>query len=124
VSEAAFLSEAARQIPAVAVLVFVVIKFLSHIRESDRARERMESARIKAMENLGSACHSFQESLAERHETLVSRVTTALDRNTDARGRTDAAAGDRFEDWLDNHEPPATPPKRKTTLRNPPPPVS
>lgn len=122
-SEAAFLSEAARQIPAVAVLVFVVIKFLSHIRESDRARERLESARIKALENLGSACYSFQESLAERHETLVSRVTTALDRNTDALGRATQAV-DRFEDWLDNHESPATPPKRKATLRNPPPPVS
>ena len=53
-------------------------------------------------------------------------VETALARRAldTRRGRTAAAVGDRFEDWLDNHEPPATPPKRKATLRNPPPPVS
>lgn len=70
-------TEAIKQVPALGVLVFIVIKFLAFIRET-------EVARSSSLEALGDTCHAFQERLGAATQKVIDRNSEALEKNTEA----------------------------------------
>lgn len=101
-----FLTEMLKQAPIVAALVYMVVLFLKHIRESDTVRETLLSKRDEALSRLGDNCHEFQRSMATRNDETFVRMADAMDRNTEALGRNHEAmvrfhaTMDRVEDFL------------------------
>lgn len=79
-NEATVITEVVRQVPALAVLTWIVYKFLAHLRAGDEASAKRDADRTAAIEHLGETCHAFQKELS-------SRVQTSLDRNTETLGR-------------------------------------
>lgn len=64
-----------KQVPALAVLAWIVWKFLVNSREQEAAITR-----------IASSCHEFQRDTLARVEDVLDRATTALDRNSEAFG--------------------------------------
>ena len=62
--------EVAKQMPALAGLLFIVIRFLSHVRETEDRRAELD---------------------AKREDGILTRLTVALDRNTEALGQIQGA---------------------------------
>lgn len=82
--------EAAKQLPAVAALIFIVMQFLKHIRAADEARHELEEARLKTLESINKSCHEFQESISDRSDLTHGRAAAALERSAEAMGRANA----------------------------------
>ena len=82
-----FWEKALDQVPGLAVvcvlMMFVVWRFLSHLAASSIARDA-------TMREISNSCHTVQEGLMTRVEMMTGRSHAALDRNTEAFGRTDA----------------------------------
>lgn len=79
--------EAAKQVPSLAVLVFIVIKFLAFVRET-------EVARSSSLEALGDTCHAFQERLGNATQKVIDRNSEALEKNTEAMTRIEVILDD------------------------------
>lgn len=110
-----FILDLLKQSPTVAALIYIVVTFLNHIRKADEARERLDEAKHKALETLGSGCHAFQTDLARRteefqkgmstrNEVMFDKTTEALGRNSEALGRNSRAL-EKIEDLLQDQRP-------------------
>lgn len=99
-ADADVLLDAAKQLPAAAALITVVLYFLKHISDDAVRREKIEEKRSEALKDLGDTCHSFQETLARRNEVMVDKIAEVLDRNTAVMARV-VSSMDRVENYLD-----------------------
>lgn len=81
------LIEAAKQVPSLVVLVFIVIRFLAQQNASEERRNQRDKAVLTCLQQFGGACHSFQDQITARYEAQASRITASLDRNTESLGR-------------------------------------
>lgn len=97
-------TELAKQVPALVVLVFVVVRFLGYLSVLEERREKLDSIRIDTLQNLGDACHDFQRDMMIRFETAMRKTDMALERNSDLLSRHNQAL-DRLEDYLDSRAP-------------------
>lgn len=75
-----FWLEAAKQVPALAVLVFVVVFFLRFMKD-------MSAQWVKVLSDIGDDCH-------EHGKMLTEQTTAALDRNTDELEKTRVMFGE------------------------------
>ena len=78
--------EIAKQIPNLAVLVFLVRQFILHMHEEGNRRERLDESKAKLLKDIGDSCHAFQREIATETTSALSRNTTALERNSEALG--------------------------------------
>lgn len=79
--------EAAKQVPSLCVLVFVVIKFLSFIRDT-------ENTRNVALMAVNEASQKFCERISMATEKVVDRNSTLLEKNIEVFGRIEVVLGD------------------------------
>lgn len=113
-ADADVLLDAAKQLPAAAALITVVLYFLKHISDEAIRREKIEERRSEALKELGDSCHGFQEALARRNEIMVDKITEVLDRNAAMMAKA-ISSMDRVEDYLDT----LNVPKHKSNKSNP-----
>lgn len=92
--------EAAKQVPALAVLVFIVMRFLDHMKNGEQTRNA-------SFKELGDSCHLFQAQMMTRYELLMARYEStnratqdSLNENTKALGRAGGIA-ERVDRLLD-----------------------
>lgn len=89
----ALLTEAIKQVPSLAVLVWVVMRFLAHIKDSDNARTTGDERRNESMKAISD---SFK---VAQHE-MSTRMTTTIDANTALLAKATVALN-RVEDILE-----------------------
>jgi hypothetical protein len=124
-----WLAELGKNSPIAAAIIAVVVIFLAHIRRRESAADKKDAAflayiaeRDKAqlehqrghdasLKTLGDSCHAAQREMLARFEALNNKSAAALDRNTEAFGRT-VQVLDRIEEHLDDRAGPAA--KKKT----------
>lgn len=113
--ELTLVGEAAKQIPAVAAILFLTVKFLSHLSREARSRDKLDEARHDALEKLGDNCHNFQMDLLQKNSNAFQKVADSIEQNTSVLGRAIEVLNravqviERAEDIIDrNSEPPAT----------------
>ena len=96
-----FAREAARQVPALVVLVCLVWKgaslakvFLSHLSERDdklgQYLQDRDDRFSKSLEAIGAACHQHSEEVLERYDNTLTRTVKSLDAAAKALGEASA----------------------------------
>ena len=85
------LSEAAKQVPSLCVLCFIVVIFIRFIKSEREQSILLETARLGTLKSIGDGCHEHTKQLtAKMNQTLVESAraikdnTKALGRNTEA----------------------------------------
>lgn len=79
-----------QQVPALAVLTWIVYRFLAHLQSVGSEQTKRESERSTALQHLGDECHEFQEKLFTRVLACLDKTQVALDRNIEMLGRLSA----------------------------------
>ncbi len=74
--------EVAKQIPALAVLVWLVILFLGHLREERDSRVSIESARHEALKEIGDGCHAHSMKIANTMSDALKDSNAIVRENT------------------------------------------
>jgi hypothetical protein len=69
-----------QQAPALAVLVFLVVCFLGHLKHIDTMQQSQQES-----------CHNFQREMMGKASATSDKVIIAFDRNTEALGRNNQA---------------------------------
>jgi hypothetical protein len=82
-----FLIEAAKQVPALLVLAWIVYSNNKERRESETARAQIERDRDVNLAKLGDACHVFQDRLATRVEVAMNKMADAMEKSVNALGQ-------------------------------------
>lgn len=85
-----FLLEALKPAPSLAVLVWIVWQFIKHMRSMESSRAAEAKARDLTLKTLEDNCHAFQQGLISRTEDKWTKVSAALDKNTEALGKNSA----------------------------------
>lgn len=79
----AILSELLKQAPALGVLVYLVIRFLSHLTELSVRVDKAEETRTKTLTTLGDTCHDFQKEIHNDMRTTVKEVAACVTKSTE-----------------------------------------
>jgi hypothetical protein len=79
-----FILEAAKQVPALVVLAWIVNKFIAANSASQTLIKEQASASMQAIKDQSDACHKVQTAIADK-------TVTALDNNTKAFVRCEVA---------------------------------
>lgn len=83
------------------VLVVCVGMFLLYMWRRGQQDQETEKLRQQSLERMETTCHEAQAAMLERVDQITSRTVEALDRNTEAFGRSSAVV-ERALDLLDN----------------------
>jgi hypothetical protein len=73
--------EVLKQVPSLGVLIWIVARFLSHMKEMESARNEIDTKRDEHLETLGSGCHEFQERMWSEARDIFSKTNSALGDN-------------------------------------------
>ena len=76
--------EVAKQVPALAVLCWLVVTFLRRQAESETREAARDTERHEALQRLGDSCHEAQRSIASRYENLGRENIAALKASAEA----------------------------------------
>jgi hypothetical protein len=88
------LERVATQVPALAVLAFIVLKFLSHLKD-DRASRDQEGQRFSnSIQTLTSDCHGFQREIQSDLKAAMKDNAQAMRENATALAESVTAARD------------------------------
>jgi hypothetical protein len=99
-------SDFAKQLPIAAAMLWMFVRFLSHLKELEAARQSVDADRNKSITALGDNCHAFQRDLAVANAKVIERVVSVIERNTETLGATHAVTErltniiDRFDERL------------------------
>lgn len=91
------LGEAAKQVPALAVLVFALVWFLRHLDTVDKRRAEADARRDEMYDKIDAR----RDAADVRRNAVMATVATSYDRNTEVLGRA-VATLDRVEDVIGN----------------------
>lgn len=86
-----FLVEAAKQVPALLVLAWVVYAYNKDRRDSDAQRAAVDQVRDANLVKLGDTCHAFQAQLASRFDATIGRIVEVMDKTAVALGQANSA---------------------------------
>jgi len=76
----AFWVDLVKQVPALAVLCYMLMAFLGHLKHRDENDKTQQES-----------CHNFQREMMAQATVTNTKVVTAFDRNTEALGRNNEA---------------------------------
>ena len=101
----AALIEAAKQVPSLLVLAWIVYTFINELKaQRDRSAEATEAAAVRqnqTLQALGDSCHAFQDDMQKKTADSFKAVALALSENSTAL-RTNTTALGRVESVLDH----------------------
>jgi len=84
----AILTKLIDQSPMAAALLILVIIFMRFISKERDRNERIETRAQESITNMGQECHAFQREMVAKADASHTKVSAALDRNTEAYART------------------------------------
>lgn len=82
-----FWLEAAKQVPALTVLVIVVIIFLKYMADRDKANADIRVRETEALAKISESTKEFQKQLTTENLTIMNRLGAIIDKNTLQMGR-------------------------------------
>jgi hypothetical protein len=78
------LERVATQVPALAVLGFIVIKFLQHLKDDRTSRDSEASRFSSTITTIGDSCHEFQREIQEDFKATMRDNSAAMRENAKA----------------------------------------
>jgi hypothetical protein len=70
--------EVLKQVPSLGVLIWIVARFLLHMKEMESARHDIDAKRDDHLETLVTSCHAFQEKIWSEARDIFGKTNVAL----------------------------------------------
>lgn len=86
-TDSSWLIEAAKQVPALTILVVVVIAFLKYMAEDRKAADAIRTEEAKAIAKISDTARDFQKELTAENQTIMVKLGAIIEKNTLQMGR-------------------------------------